>query len=57
MGDPDDDDSTIYLVVVNEEKQYSIWPSGRELPLGWEATGFQGNKAACVAELERLWAQ
>jgi MbtH protein len=29
------EDTTIYKVVVNHEKQYSIWPGDRENPLGW----------------------
>ncbi|HNB89425.1 MAG TPA: MbtH family NRPS accessory protein, partial [Plasticicumulans sp.] len=29
------EDTTLYAVVVNHEEQYSIWPADRELPLGW----------------------
>ena len=50
-----DDDPTIYRVVVNHEQQYSIWPASRELPLGWDATGFQGTKEECLAEIRKLW--
>jgi MbtH protein len=31
-----EEDTTIYKVVVNHEEQYSIWPADRENPLGWE---------------------
>ena len=27
----DDEDTTIYKVVVNHEEQYSIWPADREI--------------------------
>ena len=30
-----EEDTTIYKVVVNHEEQYSIWPAERENPLGW----------------------
>ena len=29
-----EEDTTIYKVVVNHEEQYSIWPAERENPLG-----------------------
>lgn len=49
------DDDTIYLVVVNDEEQYSIWPVNRELPLGWSVAGFSGPKADCLAYIEEVW--
>jgi MbtH protein len=50
-----EEDPTIYAVVVNHEEQYSIWPADRELPLGWQAEGFRGDKAACLAHIEEIW--
>jgi len=38
-----------YIVVVNHEKQYSIWPSGRAVPADWRAAGESGTKAECLA--------
>lgn len=49
------EDTTIYAVVVNHEEQYSIWPAERELPLSWQAEGFRGDKAACLAHIEEIW--
>lgn len=50
-----DNESTIYLVVVNHEEQYSIWPQGRELPLGWTAVGKEGLKDDCLAYINEVW--
>ncbi|GAA3849321.1 MbtH family NRPS accessory protein [Saccharothrix violaceirubra] len=44
-----------YLVVVNEEEQYSIWPADRELPAGWTAEGFGGEKQACLDHIAQVW--
>jgi MbtH protein len=52
---PDDGDDTIYMVVVNEEEQYSIWPADRETPLGWNGVGKSGTKAECLAYIEEVW--
>ena len=51
----DDEDRTIYQVVVNEEEQYSIWPVERPLPAGWSAAGKEGPKAACLAHIKEVW--
>ncbi|MEU6756790.1 MbtH family NRPS accessory protein [Streptomyces sp. NPDC046685] len=52
----DEDDLTItYHVVVNHEDQYSVWPQGRDIPDGWNTTGFTGLIDACMAEIERVW--
>lgn len=51
----EEDDNTIYAVVVNHEEQYSIWPTFREIPLGWRAVGKEGPKADCLAYIEAVW--
>jgi MbtH protein len=43
------------MVVVNHEEQYSIWPSGREIPAGWRETGRQGPKAECLEYINEVW--
>jgi MbtH protein len=49
------EDDTQYSVVMNAEEQYSIWPEGREMPLGWKAAGKSGTKAECLAYIEEVW--
>ncbi len=53
--DSDKEDVTIYNVVVNDEEQYSIWPTHRELPLGWKAVGKSGPKSECLAYIKEVW--
>jgi MbtH protein len=49
------EDKTTYVVVVNDEEQYSLWPSGRELPLGWQEAGKTGTKDECMAYIRDMW--
>lgn len=49
------EDTTIYMVVVNHEEQYSIWPADRELPLGWNNAGFSGLKPECLEYIKEVW--
>lgn len=51
----DDEDKTIYKVVVNHEEQYSIWPEYKENPLGWNDAGKVGPKAECLAHIKEVW--
>ena len=55
MAWDEENDTTIYKVVVNHEEQYSIWPTDRENPLGWRDAGKSGPKAECLAYIEEVW--
>jgi uncharacterized protein YbdZ (MbtH family) len=44
-----------YVVVINHEEQYSIWPEARELPAGWSPTGVAGTQAECLAHIDVVW--
>ena len=53
--DPDEEDTTIYKVVVNHEEQYSIWPADRENALGWFDVGKEGPKQEVLDHIEEIW--
>lgn len=55
MSGEQSEDSTMYVAVVNHEKQYSIWPQSRQLPLGWREAGKSGTKAEVLAWIEEVW--
>jgi MbtH protein len=55
MSTDDAEDTRTYLVVMNDEEQYSIWLADRQLPLGWHAVGTSGTKAECLAHIEKVW--
>lgn len=44
-----------YVVVVNDEEQYSIWRSDRELPAGWQADGPARSKDECLTYIDTVW--
>jgi MbtH protein len=55
MSINDEQDDTVYRVVVNHEEQYSIWPDFKEIPLGWKDCGRKGPKAECLAYIKEVW--
>ncbi|WP_133912185.1 MbtH family protein [Streptomyces sp. NBC_00582] len=50
-----DDENAQYLVVINGEEQYSIWPAVREVPSGWTALGGPRPRQECLDHIEREW--
>ena len=55
MTEEEEEDKTIYRVVVNHEEQYSIWPDYKDIPLGWKDTGKSGLKPECLAYVNEVW--
>ena len=55
MHRDEQEDASIYKVVVNHQEQYSIYPVDRDNPLGWNSTGKTGTKAECLQYIEGVW--
>ncbi|HYP19440.1 MAG TPA: MbtH family protein [Chloroflexia bacterium] len=55
MNDDEQEDHTIYKVVMNDEERYAIWPADRENPRGWRDVGKQGTRVECRAYIEEVW--
>ena len=55
LQNAEDEDKTIYKVVVNHEEQYSIWPEYKANPPGWSDVGKVGPKAECLAYIKEVW--
>jgi MbtH protein len=51
----DAQDDVQYTVVINDEEQYSIWPTFRDVPAGWREVGVRGSKATCLEHIENVW--
>jgi len=50
-----ENDDARYLVVVNDEEQYSLWPDRRPLPAGWQAVGEPADREQCLDRIAELW--
>jgi MbtH protein len=51
----DQSDDAIYLVVANDEEQYSIWCEDKRIPDGWRAVGKRGPRSDCLQYIEATW--
>ena len=50
-----DREDITFIVVMNHEEQYSIWPEYKAIPKGWRETGFRGEKKACLEYVDSVW--
>lgn len=50
-----DNPNTEFTVVINEQEQYSIWPTYHAVPAGWKEVGVVGNKEQCLAHIKTTW--
>jgi len=55
MPNSSEDDTREYIVLVNDEEQYSIWLAYNEIPSGWTAVGPRGEKKDCLAWIGQNW--
>ena len=49
------EDTRAYIVLMNHEEQYSLWPQTKQIPPGWRAVGKEGSKAECSAYVDSVW--
>jgi MbtH protein len=55
MTNPFEDDAATYLVLVNDEAQYSLWPSFIDVPRGWRVAQPATSRQASLEYVERHW--
>jgi uncharacterized protein YbdZ (MbtH family) len=57
-GNPFDDETATFYVLVNDEDQHSLWPTFKQVPGGWSiAFGADGQagRQACLDYVELNW--
>ena len=55
MNNPFDDKEGVFLVLVNDEEQYSLWPNFAEVPAGWSVKFGPESRDACSDYIETNW--
>ncbi|MEU5724734.1 MbtH family protein [Micromonospora sp. NPDC047738] len=52
---PFENDDSEYLVLVNDEAQYSLWPAAAEVPAGWRCVHPADSRQDSLDFVERTW--
>jgi MbtH protein len=54
MISPSEDQTADFRVLVNEERQCSLWPAFQEVLAGWKSV-MQGKRQECLEWIENSW--
>jgi MbtH protein len=55
VTNPFDDDSGRFYALVNDEGQYSLWPTFADVPAGWRIVFGEDSRRACLDHIEANW--
>lgn len=55
MSNPFDQADSEFLVLVNDEDQYSLWPAAVEVPAGWHTALGPASREECLGHIEVSW--
>lgn len=55
MANPFDDEDGLFVVLVNDELQHSLWPVAITVPTGWTVVHETDTRAACLEYVETHW--
>jgi len=55
MADIDDDQEDRFLIVINDEEQYALWPDYAAVPNGWTVVFGPDGKAPCLEYVKQNW--
>ena len=52
---PFENDEATYVVLINDEGQYSLWPTFAEVPAGWTVAKATDTRQACLEYINEHW--
>jgi MbtH protein len=55
MTNPFEDEKGVYLVLINDEGQHSLWPSFAEVPAGWTIVKEESSRKDCLDFINENW--
>lgn len=48
-------DGDLFVVLINQEGQHSIWPAAKAVPAGWRCVNASASKSDSLAFVEGNW--
>lgn len=55
MTNPFDNEDGVFHVLVNDERQHSLWPAFVEVPAGWNVAVSDSTRQTCLDYIEENW--
>jgi MbtH protein len=55
VTNPFENEGGEFVVLTNDERQYSLWPAFCDIPAGWSAVTQKGNRKTCLDWIDENW--
>jgi len=55
MTNPFENEEGIYVVLINDEGQYSLWPNDIRIPAGWSIVHPPDQRKTCLDFINENW--
>jgi MbtH protein len=55
MTNPFEDENGTYVVLINDEGQYSLWPHFIDVPAGWTTVHQPASRQTCLDYINQNW--
>lgn len=55
MTNPFDNEDGTFFALINDEGQYSLWPTFADVPAGWEVVFGEDTRKTCLDYIEKNW--
>jgi uncharacterized protein YbdZ (MbtH family) len=55
VSNPFENEHGEYVVLLNAEQQYSLWPEFATVPGGWRVVMGPDSRVACLAHIDQNW--
>jgi len=55
MSNPFEGETALYCALINDEGQYSLWPTSVAVPSGWKNAFGPMTRTDCLDYIERHW--
>jgi MbtH protein len=55
MTNPFEDENGTYIVLINDEGQYSLWPDFIDVPAGWTTVHEAAGRQTCLDYINQNW--
>jgi uncharacterized protein YbdZ (MbtH family) len=52
---PFDNENWTFYALINEEDQYSLWPTFADVPAGWTVMHGAASRKSCLVHIEEHW--
>jgi len=50
-----DESNQKFIVLINDEEQYSLWPHLKEIPAGWRKVRDAATREECAEFVDSVW--